>query len=114
LDETGAYKMQAAFMEYKPDNFLAIYDKPAFQKITILKEKEIIDEILMMGLRLADGICDAKLKELTGKNFSDVLDVATLSNFLENDIVYLNDNILRINPKSLILNNYIVSRLLKI
>ena len=114
LDETGAYKMQAAFMEYKPDNFLAIYDKPAFQKITILKEKEIIDEILMMGLRLADGICDAKLKELTGKNFSDVLDAATLSNFLENDIVYLNDNILRINPKSLILNNYIVSHLLKI
>lgn len=45
------------------NNFLAIYDKPTFQKITILKEKEIIDEILMMSLRLADGISDRKLKD---------------------------------------------------
>ena len=113
LDNDGKYKMQAAFMEYKPDNFLAAKDKPAFQKITLLEPKEIIDEILMMGLRLASGIKDARLKELTGKSFEDILDASVLNNFIANDIVYLQDNILRINRNSLILHNYIVSRLLK-
>lgn len=111
VNTDGTINVQAAFMEYKPENFLKAKDL-AFQKITILTEKEIIDEILMMGLRLSKGLNEERLHFLTGKTLEDVLDKAILKNFRENDIVYFKNKNLRINEKSLILHNYITSRLI--
>ncbi len=111
-DEDDVIKMQAAFMEYKPENWLNASDL-SFKKIDILSINDIATEIMMMGLRLKNGITDKRLRELTGKSFIDILDHEKLGSFATNGFINYNGINLKINQSSLILHNYIVSRLLK-
>lgn len=74
---------------YNPDLWLkAITEKKSGeQKRKILGADERIIELLLMGLRLRDGIEKTHFQTLTGKNLIDCLDPIGLKKLMENDYV---------------------------
>lgn len=82
-------RCSAIHQVYNPDLWLkAISEKgTAEQKRKSLSGDDRILELLLMGLRLRDGIEKAHFKTLTGKNLKDCLDPDGLQKLIENDYV---------------------------
>jgi putative oxygen-independent coproporphyrinogen III oxidase len=82
---------------YKPDLWLkGVFEKgTAEQKRKRLPKKDRILELLLMGLRLKDGIELAHFHRLTGKDLKDCLDADGLQKLLENDYIKWSDSHLR-------------------
>ena len=82
------------------------------QKNEPLTKQEIIEEILMMGLRLKAGINDKRLCELTHSLFKDVINQDNLKQYIELGFVDLTNNHLRLTDKGLLMHRYLVPRLI--
>lgn len=82
------------------------------QKNESLTKQEIIEEILMMGLRLKTGINDKRLCELTHSLFKDVINQDHLKQYIELGFLDLTNNQLRLTDKGLLMHSYIVPRLI--
>ncbi len=82
------------------------------QKNEPLTKQEIIEEILMMGLRLKAGINDKRLCELTHSLFKDVINKDNLKQYIELGFVDLTNDHLRLTEKGLLMHSYIVPRLM--
>ena len=82
------------------------------QKNESLTKQEIIEEILMMGLRLKSGINDKRLCELTHSLFKDVINQDNLKQYLELGFVDFTNNHLRLTDKGLLMHSYLVPRLI--
>ena len=82
------------------------------QKNESLSNKEITEEILMMGLRLKAGINEKRLYELTHNLFKDILDKNNLEKYINSGFVSFTDNILKLTDKGLLMHNYLVPRLI--
>ncbi len=81
------------------------------QNSSLLSKQEILNEILMMGLRLKSGIDFTKLKALVGENFFDFFDPKALKMFEAISYLHLDSNLIKLSDKGLLLHNYIVPRL---
>lgn len=82
---------------YKPDLWLNAIAKKgnAEQKRKPLKMDERAIELLMMGLRLKNGINSAKFRQVTGKNLYDCLDPDGLEFLQEYRLIEWNQTVLR-------------------
>ena len=58
--------------------------KNGIQKIEDIDESALIEEIIMMGLRLEEGISEAVFKKHLNKNFSQIFDFKKLNFLIEN------------------------------
>ena len=58
--------------------------KNGIQKIEDIDENALIEEIIMMGLRLEEGISEAVFKKHLNKNFSQIFDFKKLNFLIEN------------------------------
>ncbi|MGV2432949.1 MAG UNVERIFIED_CONTAM: hypothetical protein LVQ98_06615 [Rickettsiaceae bacterium] len=56
---------------HKPEKWMSLIksDNHALQTKQILNDTEILEEVMMMGLRLEDGITDGKLKKIFRQRF---------------------------------------------
>lgn len=88
-----------------------LIDGSGVQRKTLLSSKEITEELLMMGLRLKNGIDDSRLYYLTGKNFVDILNQSELDKYINMGFLRFKNDRLVLTNKGLLLHNYIVSRL---
>lgn len=86
-------------------------DGSGVQTRTLLSSKEITEELMMMGLRLKNGIDDSRLYYLTGKNFGDILNQSELDKYINMGFLRFKNYRLALTDKGLLLHNYIVSRL---
>src|SRR5690606_21499816 len=87
----------------------------AIQTNTILTNYEIIEEIILMGLRLESGISDKLLRQLLNHGFSEVLDIKMVQNFEQQGLMKISnglDHIMLTNEGKL-LHSYITSRILQ-
>lgn len=90
------FQNQAIHQIYKPDLWLkAIADKQSGeQKRRALKADERIIELILMGMRLRDGMSAAHFAQLTGQTLSDSLDPVGLQDMLELGFVeWVGDNL---------------------
>ena len=104
-----------ALMNYnKPDKWLNLVQEcgSAIQVKEQLSKKEIIEEILMMGLRLEDGITDIKLQKYLGLRFKDVLNMKAAEMLESKGFVQYDGQVLKLTDKGLLLHSYIVPRLI--
>lgn len=110
-DEGGYFAIMnihnpAKWLEASYDNCSGIQTK------TLLSEREIAEEFLMMGLRLKSGIDDSRLRHLTGKNFSEILNLSQMNQYIQTGFIEFQNNVLRLTDKGFLLHNYITSRLI--
>ncbi|MBP7189827.1 MAG: coproporphyrinogen III oxidase [Rickettsiaceae bacterium] len=92
----------------------AALNAAAVQSKAELSEEEVAEEILMMGLRLKDGISDCKLQELLSLEFSDIIDMKVLQNYIDLGLAIFDGKNLKLTDRGLLLHGYIVPRLLSV
>lgn len=107
--------VSAIMMWHKPEKWLeAVNNKNnGIQTNSKLTKQEIIEEILMMGLRLKNGINISALEQKIDAKLENILDISSLNHYQELDLIRLDDNIY-LTYKGLMLHSYIVPRLLQI
>lgn len=110
----GKTLVETCMMLHSPDKWLASVakDNQGIQLKTKLTQTELVEEIIMMGTRLESGIIDDVLYQLSGLKFADILDLKTIEQYMEQGLLSLQDNILRLTDKGLLLHNYIIPRVL--
>lgn len=106
--------VSAIMMWHKPEKWLeAVNNKNnGIQTNSKLTKQEIIEEILMMGLRLKKGINISALEQKIDAKLENILDISSLNHYQELDLIRLDEN-LYLTDKGLMLHSYIVPRLLQ-
>jgi len=107
--------ISAIMMWHKPEKWLETVNAKnnGIQTNTKLTKQEIIEEILMMGLRLKNGINISTLEQKIAAKLEDFLDINNLKHYQALDLIRLDENI-SLTDKGLMLHSYIVPRLLQI
>lgn len=83
-----------------PDSWLDRVEKTG----SGLEKREVLDvdqrraEVMLMGLRLAEGVPQTRLRRETGQGFDAAFDPARLSALLDEDLLVLDDNRLSATP----------------
>ena len=102
-------------MHHKPDKWLNAVESQGhgIQNNINLSTNEIIEELIMMGTRLASGITEESLQKLLKLKFSDILNQDILKQYINHQLVSLDNNILKLSDSGLLLHNYLIARLIK-
>ncbi|MFT6332084.1 MAG: oxygen-independent coproporphyrinogen-3 oxidase [Lentimonas sp.] len=109
-DET---QRSAMMMLHQPESWLnkALKDGAAIQKLEKIGQNEVLEEVILMGLRLKEGIKNEVFQKHFGKNISEVFDSVKLEHLIQNQLIEINQNHIKIPEKSLILANSIISKI---
>lgn len=105
-----------AHMNYhKPDKWMSLLkeNQSPLQSKNNLSKNEILEEVVMMGLRLEEGIKPAKLEKYLGKDFNSLLDREILNQYIESGFVKYNNDCLSLTDKGMLMHSYIVPRIIK-
>lgn len=106
--------VSAIMMWHKPEKWLEVVNNKnnGIQTNSKLTKQEIIEEILMMGLRLKNGINISALEQKIDAKLENILNISSLNHYQELDLIRLDEN-LYLTDKGLMLHSYIVPRLLQ-
>ncbi len=124
--------VEAIMMYHKPDKWVDAVQNlgHGVQSRNYLKEGEIVEEIVMMALRLREGLYNDKMKAVVGKSIQDVIDqqlamsyqkagfldirsTNSTSSSLPTSISNPSIENIKLTDSGLLLHSYITSRLLK-
>lgn len=107
-------KRTATMMLYLPDNWLkAVSEKKhGLQNADALNDETILEEIVMMGLRLTKGLSFDKFKLVSGKDFFAVFNKEKIK-FLENEnLIEIKNSRLAATKKGALLLNSLTEKIL--
>ncbi|MFY9589521.1 radical SAM family heme chaperone HemW [Rickettsia endosymbiont of Halotydeus destructor] len=101
-------------MWHKPEKWLQIVNDSnvGIQSKIKLSTQEMVEEILMMGLRLKGGINIDSLEQKIGMKLTDILDIDLLQYYQTLNLIKSDKNIY-LTDKGLMLHSYIIPRLIK-
>lgn len=107
-------KKTAMMMTSMPDSWLASVSKQGhgIQTNLPLDNAEIIDEIIMMGLRISEGISRKRFRNITAKEIEDVISTQKIQKLAQNQLIEINDESLRCTRDGMLLINSIAAELL--
>ena len=104
-----------ALMNYnKPDKWLNLVHEcgHGLQVKETLATREVVEEIMMMGLRLEDGITDEKLQKYLDFDFDRILNKQSIEIMIEKEFVQFDGKRLKLTDKGLLMHSYIVPRVI--
>ncbi len=106
--------INAVMMQHAPEKWLDNVEKigNGVQSNARLSDQEIIEELIMMGSRISEGIHENKLKIITNKSFKNILSMENFAKYQEMGLVEMQNNILQLTNKGMNLHNYLVPRLI--
>lgn len=109
----GRINNRAIHSIYHPENWLnkVLEGQSPVQSSIELTLKEIICEILLMGLRLREGINQQEFISKTGRSFLESLNKDKLNWLLENQFLKLENDYLYASEKGRLVLNYIIKQL---
>ncbi len=108
-------KITAVMMIHNPKKWQEhVFDHgQGIQKENMLNKREIIEEILMMGLRLKQGLSIKKFKDLTGQAIQNILDQDFFALIRKQGLIELENEYLRLTGQGFLLHGYLVPRLIR-
>nr|WP_253310057.1 radical SAM family heme chaperone HemW [Rickettsia endosymbiont of Ceutorhynchus assimilis] len=114
IEDSKQATSYSMMMRHKPEKWLQAVNElnVGIQSKIKLSLQEMIEEILMMGLRLKDGININSLEQKTGMKLTNILDTKLLNYYQTLNLIKLDNNIY-LTDKGLMLHSYIVPRLIK-
>ena len=103
-------KMKAFCMIHNPNAWLKanLEGESAMQNSSILTEEELLTEILMMGLRLKDGIDHSNLQKFFGKNFDELIRPEYIKMLVDNNLLSYDTNNIKLTKSGLKLHQAIM------
>lgn len=84
----------------------------AYSKTEVLGNNEIAFEMLLLGLRLKQGLNIARLEQITGQKLADFVNVDKLNLFIKEDLLAIENNHLKLTENSYHMLNSIIEELL--
>lgn len=107
-------KKRATMMTSKPENWLASVESKGngIQTNILLDNAEVVDELVMMGMRIKDGICRKRFRNIVGKEIEDVIPAQKIKKLQDNNLIKFDDNGIRCTQGGMLLVNSIISELL--
>jgi putative oxygen-independent coproporphyrinogen III oxidase len=111
LDQTNRF---AIMMIHQPSAWLKKVNESqaGIQKLESISNQQLIEEILLMGLRINMGIEIQKLEKLINLNFSQIFDQQKLTKLITQDLIKITDNRILIENKNWLLLNSIIFKLI--
>ncbi len=105
----------AIIMLHQPSTWIeaALQKNVAIQKIEKVTEKELLEEVILMGLRLKKGIDNAVFQKHFGKNIEQIFNLAKLQNLIQNKMILIDKNNIKISNQGLILANSVIAKVIK-
>ncbi|HLD76954.1 MAG TPA: coproporphyrinogen-III oxidase family protein, partial [Rickettsiales bacterium] len=85
-------------------------NKNGIQKIIEISKYELLEELILMGLRLDDGIDDKIFLLHFDKKIYEMIDLKKLQNLQDKGLLEISNNKLRITKKGKIISNAIISK----
>lgn len=97
---------------HEPNSWLqkVIANGAAIQKIEKISSSELLEELILMGLRLRDGINEETFQEHFGKKFADIFDLKKLQNLANQGFIVIEKNHIKIPEQSRLLSNSIIKK----
>jgi coproporphyrinogen III oxidase-like Fe-S oxidoreductase len=71
-----------------------------------------LEEVILMGLRLKKGIDNSIFQKHFGKNIFEIFSLEKLKILLENNLISIDENNIKINNQALILANSIIKKII--
>ncbi len=109
-------KLRSAItMFHEPLNWLEKVEKngAAIQKSEKISPEELCEELILMGLRLQEGINDKTFLPHFDKKLNQIIDLESLAKLENQGLITIDPNGVRINEKSRILANPIIEKVCK-
>lgn len=103
-----------ALMNYhKPDKWTKVTQEQnvGLQSKIKLNNNEILEEFMMMNLRLEKGLELKKMKDFLGQKAQNVLNISELEKFIKAGMVIYDNDHIKLTDKGLMMHSYIVPRL---
>lgn len=109
-----ATKVNAIMMHHAPDKWLnCILDNgAAIQKNSVLSSQEVIEEMVMMGLRLEEGISIQDIENFTKLRIDQIINMQIMHQYIDNGYMRYDNNKIALTSKGLIVHNHIVPRIM--
>lgn len=89
-----------------------IYATTHRKRLEILTPNQRAEELVIMGLRIVDGINKARFKNLTGMSFESVADVAKVKSFEDIGLLQDSKNSLKLTKSGFEVMDYIIAEIL--
>jgi len=113
-------RLHSIMMLHSPEKWLQAVNNVGvgIQHITKLSNQEIIEEILMMGLRLEKGLNITCINKKTGKQLFEILDIEKANYYKKLGLIEWDEKLdstsyVNLTSKGLMLHSYLVPRLIK-
>lgn len=102
---------QAIMMTHEPSAWLkkALNEKAAIQTQENVLPQELLEEVILMGLRLKEGIKNEIFLQHFGKNISEIFDLEKLEKLDKQGVIAFDKNHIKIVEKFRILSNSIIA-----
>ncbi len=110
-DET---QRSAITLLHQPSTWLeaSVQKGIAIQKIEKIKPNELLEEIILMGLRLKDGIDNSVFQKHFRKDISKIFDFQKLKPLVNNGLILIDKKNIRITNQGLILTNSVIEKVI--
>ena len=105
-------KRNAIMMIHQPQLWLQKVKEQqvGIQSIQTVENIELIEEILLMGLRLKEGISIKKIEEIVNKNFTEIFEIKKLLKLQKQNLVIITDERIIIPQNRWLVMNSIISK----
>ena len=81
-----------------------------WQTTEILTPKKQLEELLLMGLRLSEGIKKTSLEQIYGKNFAEIFSSPALNKLIIQGLISIDAKYIKINHQYYLLTNEIIAK----
>jgi putative oxygen-independent coproporphyrinogen III oxidase len=111
----GEKNRSAIIMLHQPSAWLeaSLIKGVAIQKIDKVNQDELLEEVILMGLRLKNGIDNQVFQKHFDKNISEIFDLKKLQTLIDNDLIFIDENNIRITNRGLILANSVIKKVIE-
>ncbi|MBM3580333.1 MAG: hypothetical protein FJX34_06150, partial [Alphaproteobacteria bacterium] len=82
------------------------------QKLEKISTEELLEEIILMGLRLREGIRNNIFQTHFQKNLDEILDIKKLQMLADQGIIDFSENHIRVTDSARILTNSVIEKVL--
>lgn len=106
-------KRKAIMMLHKPQKWLetVLKNNSGIQKIDEILKKELVEEIVLMGLRLENGIDNSFFYNHIDKKISEIFNFKKLEILKKENLIEFNQDFIRISKNGKILTNSIIAKI---
>ncbi len=107
-------EIRAVMMTHKPERWIQDVSENGcgIQTNLVLPQKELIDEVVMMGTRLKEGMSLANFRNLVGQSFDSILIDKTFLHYKQSGLVFKTDTHFGLTDGGMLLHNYLIPRLI--